>query len=488
MKKNIRINFVFAVCLSLFLPAVPAYAFNELDSLFAGQTLSFAVLKSGTNSLNKRLGDLRRTKEEVNSAFWVRGYYNELSRYGGIDLDAAISGMEAGIDFRVLKDSPNRVYAGVMAGYIGAENFQTYSNIKSGAPLIGLYETWLSPAGWFIDATARYFFYNTQDVLSGQKADRGMFAASVETGREFKFPAKASNFFMLEPKIKGTFGHISGATVGYFQYEAAYVFIARPAVFAGYSATLKNGAIVEPYIEGGYSQDFSSDMKISGYPPYGMSGGSFDIGGGFNAIVTKILSIYTYAGYEKGDKIENLSVNAGVRIALTRFKKDGKSKETETASSGTESADDLKKADLSGNKDNNASQEASKESEAELEEVIVINYKIEDAVSAHPAHFGFDQYAVTPENEHYLKSIAEKIKKSGKNYETGGHTDRIGSPEYNQALSERRAKAVYDKLIEFGVPANKLTYKGFGFTRPINAADTEEADAENRRVEIKVTE
>ena len=516
--KKIRLAAIFTA--SLFLFSVSAQAVNNP---FAVSALNSAVLKAGTNSLNKRLGDLRRTKEEVNSALWIRGYYNDLPRYGGIDLDAAISGVEAGVDFRVLKDSPSRIYAGILAGYIGTENFQPVNNIKSGAPLIGIYETWLNPSGWFIDAAARYFFYSAQDVSSRQEKEFGMFAASIEGGKEFKIPANTSDFFIVEPKIKGVFGHIQSAALNSVKYGAAHTLIVRPAVFAGYSATLNNGAIVEPYVEGGYNQDFSSDMKISGYDSSSISGGSFDIGGGFNAVVTKIISIYTYAGYEKGDKIQNLSVNAGVRIALSGFKKDVKysnTEEMETASSGTASAEpntetpEIKSAEgasagtagetsaaksVSGNNKtddsktalivNNgsiASQDSSKESDADLEEGIAVNAKIEDAVSSHPVHFAFDKYEITPEEEEYLKAVAGKLKKSGKKYKINGYTDHTGNFEYNKVLSERRAKAVYDKLIEYGAPAEKLTYEGFSFTHPVNIDKTQEADTENRRVEITV--
>jgi outer membrane protein OmpA-like peptidoglycan-associated protein len=45
-------------------------------------------------------------------------------------------------------------------------------------------------------------------------------------------------------------------------------------------------------------------------------------------------------------------------------------------------------------------------------------------------------------------------------------------------LSQERAKAVYDKLIQFGVPASKLKYKGFGFNHLLNREHTKEADTE----------
>lgn len=65
-----------------------------------------------------------------------------------------------------------------------------------------------------------------------------------------------------------------------------------------------------------------------------------------------------------------------------------------------------------------------------------------------------------------------------------GHTDSTGSLEYNQILSENRARAVSTKLIAGGVAPARITTVGQGPTRPIASNDTPEGRAQNRRVEI----
>ena len=68
-----------------------------------------------------------------------------------------------------------------------------------------------------------------------------------------------------------------------------------------------------------------------------------------------------------------------------------------------------------------------------------------------------------------------------------GHTDAIGSDEYNQSLSERRSKVVYDYLIANGIEAGRLVGpNGFGEGRPIDTNDTAEGRARNRRTELPV--
>ncbi|HKR84815.1 MAG TPA: OmpA family protein [Terriglobales bacterium] len=65
-----------------------------------------------------------------------------------------------------------------------------------------------------------------------------------------------------------------------------------------------------------------------------------------------------------------------------------------------------------------------------------------------------------------------------------GHTDSVGSDEYNQDLSEKRAGAVRDYFVQQGIAANSIESRGFGKTQPIATNDTAEGRQQNRRVEL----
>ncbi len=71
--------------------------------------------------------------------------------------------------------------------------------------------------------------------------------------------------------------------------------------------------------------------------------------------------------------------------------------------------------------------------------------------------------------------------------EVAGHTDSIGTDEYNQSLSERRARIVFDYLTSHGIAASRLDGpKGYGESKPIDTNSTKEGRARNRRTELTV--
>lgn len=69
-----------------------------------------------------------------------------------------------------------------------------------------------------------------------------------------------------------------------------------------------------------------------------------------------------------------------------------------------------------------------------------------------------------------------------------GHTDNTGSADYNQGLSERRAMSVYRYLVIRGISPERLSYIGYGYSRPVATNSTPEGRRLNRRVEISVKE
>lgn len=101
--------------------------------------------------------------------------------------------------------------------------------------------------------------------------------------------------------------------------------------------------------------------------------------------------------------------------------------------------------------------------------------------------FDFDKAEVKPGFFPLLDSIAKTMSDNPKiTVQVEGHTDSVGSEVYNQGLSERRANAIKDSLVERnGVNPGRLNAVGFGESNPIMTNDTEEGRAKNRRVDLK---
>jgi outer membrane protein OmpA-like peptidoglycan-associated protein len=103
--------------------------------------------------------------------------------------------------------------------------------------------------------------------------------------------------------------------------------------------------------------------------------------------------------------------------------------------------------------------------------------------------FGFDSASLDAGNRELLSRIAGILMASeGYRLFIYGHTDDVGTADYNQDLSERRARAVRDYLVKAGVPESIVDAEGFGKTNPRAKGSSETARAKNRRVEIGVVD
>lgn len=105
-------------------------------------------------------------------------------------------------------------------------------------------------------------------------------------------------------------------------------------------------------------------------------------------------------------------------------------------------------------------------------------------------NFAFDRAELTDYARGILDSASQVINQLAGQHaslkvQIDGHTDAIGSPGYNVALSERRANAVKQYLVRKGVDASRIETQGFGLTKPIATNDTAEGRALNRRAEVR---
>jgi flagellar motor protein MotB len=101
--------------------------------------------------------------------------------------------------------------------------------------------------------------------------------------------------------------------------------------------------------------------------------------------------------------------------------------------------------------------------------------------------FDTDKYDIRPESEIELGRLIRLLQENpGIRIELSGHTDNVGTREHNEALSLNRAMAVCDYLLGRGIAKERISYAGYGFSKPIDTNETEAGRSNNRRTEFKI--
>ncbi|MEO1514365.1 MAG: OmpA family protein [Bacteroidota bacterium] len=115
-------------------------------------------------------------------------------------------------------------------------------------------------------------------------------------------------------------------------------------------------------------------------------------------------------------------------------------------------------------------------------------YKIENGVASvimDNIYFETDRYELKEESYNELKKLVRILEKNpGLQLNIQGHTDAEGGQSHNLTLSANRAKTVYEYLVEGGINPNRLTSKGYGFSKPIADNETDLGRQKNRRVDF----
>ena len=115
---------------------------------------------------------------------------------------------------------------------------------------------------------------------------------------------------------------------------------------------------------------------------------------------------------------------------------------------------------------------------------IIYMQKIEEKFILEKIYFDFDSYRLNKDSKKYLDIIYIWLRDNKHlNIEISGHTDKIGSDDYNNLLSKNRAKSVYDYLVSKGGNLNNLSFRGYGSSQPIER--NYEGD-KNRRIEFNI--
>jgi len=111
------------------------------------------------------------------------------------------------------------------------------------------------------------------------------------------------------------------------------------------------------------------------------------------------------------------------------------------------------------------------------------------AVRFNNIFFDFDKASLKTSSYPELGRVFKLLKDGTlKKIEIAGHTDSVGAADYNLSLSKRRARTVYNYFLERGIAKDRLSYVGYGETKPSVPNDTKANKAKNRRVEFTIVE
>jgi outer membrane protein OmpA-like peptidoglycan-associated protein/Tol biopolymer transport system component len=130
----------------------------------------------------------------------------------------------------------------------------------------------------------------------------------------------------------------------------------------------------------------------------------------------------------------------------------------------------------------------SKSAEPFIKDVPMMPIKAGEKMVLKNIFYETDKFDLKKESMIELDRLVTFLKKNPKiNFEISGHTDNVGTKPYNQTLSERRAKSVYNYLLSKEIAAARMTSKGYGDSKPVAENTTEKGRAQNRRTEFMVT-
>ena len=122
-------------------------------------------------------------------------------------------------------------------------------------------------------------------------------------------------------------------------------------------------------------------------------------------------------------------------------------------------------------------------------ELEIISQEYGDEIVLRNVLFDTDSYVLLDRSFQELNILLDYLQSNPSvNIHIEGHTDNVGGRERNLVLSENRAKEVFYYLQERGIPSDRLSFKGYGESKPIDSNKTELGRSNNRRTSFSIVE
>ncbi len=276
------------------------------------------------STLRSRMGELREGHEQ--GGLWARTYGNKynVSAQDQVHYSQTQQGLSIGVDTAL--PSEGQWLVGVMGGYSNSQlDMRLDSNGRVDSYYLGLYSTWLSRDGYYIDAIIKANqFQNRADVRmsDGTKAkgdyDNYGVGGSVEAGKHIAL----SDGWFIEPYVQGSALWVEGKDYNLDNgLEAnsnnADSILGKLGTHFGRTIPLQSGGFVQPYVKVAAAHEFARDNEVrvnSSTFSDDLSGSRGEIGGGVVAQISQVLQVHADVDYSNGKNIEQpWGVNVGLR-------------------------------------------------------------------------------------------------------------------------------------------------------------------------------
>jgi outer membrane autotransporter protein len=472
-------------------------------------TLAASVASGAQSLMNTTIGTWRQRMGVINRfdgnaiSLWARVFSDKgdvnpghvadnFGQEGNFDFNQRNSGIEAGADFAF----NDEFSAGLLLGHADGSQKLTHGGIGSNkfrGNDYGLYGTWISPVGFYLDASYRWMhFHDRMNSIVGQTELRGDARAfNIEGGYAF---ALASGL-KIEPQLQYTNTKISkvddvfGPLATFHEHGGTSSRGRLGVAFRQSFGDANTGTMWTPYAT------ISAVREFNGKNSYDINGDFFGHTdtSGTSALLelgltaqTGNLSVYGGVNWEDGGALNSVfGGQLGVRYTFGHAPAPVVAAPPPPAKTCADMDDD-------GDGVNNCLDKCPGSPAGQA--VGPDGCPVPLTIDLKGVNFDFDKSTLRPDSIATLDQAIEILNKYPElKVEVAGHTDSIGTEVYNQGLSERRAKTVYDYLTAHGIGANRLAGPtGYGESRPIapntnpDGTDNPEGRARNRRTELDV--
>jgi outer membrane autotransporter barrel domain len=298
--------------------------------------IHLAIVKTGMNEFRHRITELREYDVFHPDEVWVRAYGKHLKVDDTIETKMDLYGFELGYDKEVHENEDNKYYAGIMAGYMYADNIRHRNSgypdgsATANTPSVGLYGVWDNSDGWYSYGTLRYFWsrmkaqnYTSAGEQISFKPNRNFMAATFELGKQIEEVIDDNSKWIFEPKA--TLGYAWADSKSFktnintdVHYGNSESFTTRAALLLGYNSKAESGSIYEPFIEVGVSNEWLGKTDVTyagGRFKSDQKGTGVDFSVGLRAKTSENWSFMGNLGVETGEVTQGFGAQLGVRYS-----------------------------------------------------------------------------------------------------------------------------------------------------------------------------